>query len=332
MPDEKASPLVGVSRPRRRHALGGSAGGGDSLRRNVIDRLRDFIDDAQRLAVLTGAGCSTESGIPDYRSPGGAWTRHKPIYYSSFVASAAVRRFYWARSFRGWPRFAAARPNAAHHALAELESRGKVHQLITQNVDDLHQEAGSRAVVQLHGRNRVVVCLDCGAEFPRAGIQERLGELNADWLASAPWHALRGDEADFAPDGDSALDPAAIEGFCVPECERCAGVLKPAVVFFGESVPRGKVDYAMQRVDEADALLVAGSSLTVWSGFRFVKRAADRGLPIAIVNIGPTRGDELATLKIEERLGQVLPAAIRSLRSPATSPAETAAASSPRRS
>lgn len=270
--------------------------------------LSSFLAKSRRLVVLTGAGCSTESGIPDYRSPGGAWTRHKPIYFSSFVRSAEVRRFYWARSYRGWPRFDHARPNDAHRALAELESRGAVHQLITQNVDDLHQEAGSRAVVQLHGRNRVVVCLDCGGEIPRGDMQERLAELNAEWLQSPP--ALDGAEADFAPDGDAALAQDLVGGFRVPECHRCGGVLKPAVVFFGESVPPEKVTYAMRRVDEADALLVVGSSLTVWSGFRFAKRAAERGLPIAIVNIGPTRADELATLKIEARCGAVLREAI----------------------
>jgi len=273
----------------------------------MIERLRQLIAQSRRLVVLTGAGCSTESGIPDYRSPGGAWTRHKPILYGSFVRSAEVRRFYWARSFRGWPRFASARPNHAHCALAELESRGGVHQLITQNVDDLHQEAGSRAVVQLHGRNRVVVCLDCRAEFSRAGIQERLADINSDWLASAPGHVLRADEAEFAPDGDAALPASVVDGFNVPECESCGGVLKPAVVFFGESVPKEKVTYSMERLDEADALLVAGSSLTVWSGFRFVKRASERNIPIAIVNIGPTRGDELAAIKVEGRVGTVLP-------------------------
>lgn len=273
----------------------------------MIERLREFIQRSRRLVVLTGAGCSTGSGIPDYRSPGGAWTRHKPILYGSFVRSADVRRFYWARSFRGWPRFASARPNDAHRALAELESRGAVHQLITQNVDDLHQEAGSRAVVQLHGRNRVVVCLSCGGDFSRERIQERLASLNAEWLARAPWHVLRADEAEFAPDGDAALPASAVEGFRVPECDRCGGVLKPAVVFFGESVPKEKVTYAMERVDQADALLVAGSSLTVWSGFRFVKRAAERGIPIAIVNIGPTRGDELAGIKVEANVCAVLP-------------------------
>jgi len=279
--------------------------------------LRDFIDSARRLVVLTGAGCSTESGIPDYRSPGGAWTRHKPIQYSAFVRSAEVRRFYWARSFRGWPRFESARPNAAHRALAALESRGGVHQLITQNVDDLHQEAGSRAVVQLHGRNRVVVCLDCRGEFSRAEFQDDLARLNESWLADAPWHRLHADEADFAPDGDADVAREVVDGFRVPPCLRCGGVLKPAVVFFGESVPREKVDYSMSRVDEADALLVVGSSLTVWSGFRFAKRAAERRIPIAIVNIGPTRADDLATLKVEAKCGEVLPLAIESAKSPA---------------
>jgi NAD-dependent SIR2 family protein deacetylase len=270
-----------------------------------VTELQEFIDRSKRLVVLTGAGCSTDSGIPDYRSPGGAWTRHKPIFYSSFVRSADVRRFYWARSYRGWPRFAAAKPNRAHEAIADLESRGKVHQLITQNVDDLHQEAGSRAVVQLHGRNRVVVCLDCGAEFPRQEMQDRLARTNAEWIQRASWNHLHPDDADFAPDGDAAVAQN-VSDFQVPECESCGGVLKPAVVFFGESVPAPKVTYAMRRVDEADALLVVGSSLTVWSGFRFAKRASERNIPIAIVNIGPTRADDLATLKVEANCGEIL--------------------------
>ena len=276
----------------------------------MSEPIAEFIARARRLVVLTGAGCSTESGIPDYRSPGGAWTRHKPIYYAAFVRSAEVRRFYWARSYRGWPRFDAARPNAAHRALAELESQGRVHQLITQNVDDLHQEAGSRAVVQLHGRNRLVICLACGGELAREEMQARLTERNAEWLAAAPWHRLEADDADFAPDGDADVAPDVVGNFVVPDCHRCGGVLKPNVVFFGESVPRDKVDYAFRRVDEAGALLVAGSSLTVWSGYRFVKRAAERGLPIAIVNIGPTRADDLATLKVEAKCGEVLAAAV----------------------
>jgi NAD-dependent deacetylase sirtuin 4 len=273
---------------------------------SIVTELSQFIRTTRHLVVLTGAGCSTASGIPDYRSPGGAWTRHKPIYYNAFVRSAEVRRFYWARSYRGWPRFAGARPNSAHQALARLEDHGHVEQLITQNVDDLHHEAGSRAVVQLHGRNRLVVCLDCRHEFSRAGIQERLGALNADWLKQTQWNGLNPDEADFAPDGDAEVGADAVSGFAVPDCERCGGVLKPHVVFFGETVPREKVAFAMSRLEEADALLVVGSSLTVWSGFRFVKRAAERGLPIAIINIGPTRGDDLATLKIEANCGEVL--------------------------
>ena len=272
--------------------------------------LTAFVEKARRLVVITGAGCSTESGIPDYRSPGGAWTRHKPIYYSSFVRSAEVRRFYWARSYRGWPRFDSARPNRAHLALAQLESRGKVHQLITQNVDDLHHEAGSRAVVQLHGRNRVVVCLGCRAERPRSEMQERLADANRAWLASARFQELQADEADFAPDGDANVAASLVGDFVVPDCVRCGGVLKPAVVFFGETVPPQKVTHAMGRVDEADAMLVVGSSLTVWSGFRFVKRAAERGVPVAIVNIGPTRADDLAALKIEAKCGDVLSALV----------------------
>jgi NAD-dependent SIR2 family protein deacetylase len=274
-----------------------------------------FLEASRRLVVLTGAGCSTESGIPDYRSPGGAWTRHKPIYFQSFVRSAEVRRFYWARSYRGWPRFDSARPNRAHIALAQLEREGRVHQVITQNVDDLHHEAGSRAVVQLHGRNRVVTCLDCGAERPRAEMQERLAAANAAWLEAAKWKHLDADEADFAPDGDANVAQSLVGDFVVPDCRRCGGVLKPAVVFFGETVPADKVAHAMRRLDEADALLVVGSSLTVWSGFRFVKRAAERQLPIAIVNIGPTRGDDLATLKIEAPCGDVLSAAVFAARS-----------------
>jgi NAD-dependent SIR2 family protein deacetylase len=268
--------------------------------------LSSFLARAKRLVVLTGAGCSTESGIPDYRSPGGAWTRHKPIYFNSFIRSAEVRRFYWARSYRGWPRFAAARPNRAHHAIAQMETSGKVHQVITQNVDDLHQEAGSRAVVQLHGRNRVVVCLDCQAETPREEMQERLADANENWLREARLERLDPDEADFAPDGDSEIAQSVVGSFRVPECRRCGGVLKPAVVFFGESVPAEKVAHATRRIDECDALLVVGSSLTVWSGYRFVRRAAERNVPIAIVNIGPTRADELASIKIEAKCGDVL--------------------------
>jgi NAD-dependent SIR2 family protein deacetylase len=177
--------------------------------------------------------------------------------------------------------------------------------------------------VQLHGRNRIVVCLDCGGEFPREAMQERLAALNAEWLAAARWESLHADEADFAPDGDAAVAQDVIGDFHVPECHRCGGVLKPAVVFFGESVPRDKVAYAMGRVDEADALLVVGSSLTVWSGYRFARRAAERGIPLAIVNIGPTRADELSCLKIERSCGDVLRAVVESVLGSTPSKART---------
>jgi NAD-dependent SIR2 family protein deacetylase len=271
-----------------------------------MSSLLDFISVARRLVVLTGAGCSTESGIPDYRSPGGVWTRHKPIYYNSFVSSESVRRFYWARSYRGWPRFAAARPNRGNEALAALESAGIISHLITQNVDTLHKKAGSRCVTQLHGRNEIVVCLDCRRESPRAEMQQRLAALNEGWLARAPWQHLSADQAEFAPDGDAEIAASAVGDFLFPSCEECSGVLKPAVVFFGESVPLAVVAEAMSEVDRGDALLVVGSSLTVWSGFRFARRAGEKEIPIAILNVGPTRADDLAALKVEARCGDAL--------------------------
>jgi len=237
-----------------------------------VNSLAEFIDRSERLVALTGAGCSTESGIPDYRSPGGAWTQHKPVYYQDFIRSEDVRRSYWARSYQAWPRFAAARPNAAHHAFAELERSGRLDFLITQNVDALHRQAGNTRVLELHGCNQTVVCLQCRTAFARADIQRR------------------GEE--------------------IPACEGCGGVLKPNVVFFGENVPREKVSLAMEHLDAADALLVAGSSLIAWSGFRFVKRAAERNIPIAIVNIGPTRADALAAFKIEKKCSEALLEAI----------------------
>jgi NAD-dependent SIR2 family protein deacetylase len=263
-----------------------------------LERLAAFVAAHPRLLVLTGAGCSTESGIPDYRSPGGLWKDHKPVYYADFVRSAAARQRYWARSLTGWRSFARAAPNPAHRALAALEAAGGVHYLITQNVDGLHQEAGSRRVLELHGNNDGVVCLGCRRLIPRTEMQERLQELNPTWTAGATV---------IAPDGDAELATTLFTGFRVPACEVCHGILKPAVVFFGESVPAATVEFAMDRVAEADAMLVVGSSLTVWSGYRFVRAAAGHGQPVAILNIGPTRADDLAGLKIEARVGEVLP-------------------------
>ncbi|MCK6507841.1 NAD-dependent protein deacetylase [Myxococcota bacterium] len=276
-----------------------------STDRTELDALLDLLA-GRRLAVLAGAGCSTESGIPDYRGPGAKPRR--PIQHQEFVRDPRARQRYWARSLRGWPRLAAARPNAGHQALAALEAAGRVTTLITQNVDGLHQAAGSRAVIELHGALGRVCCLGCGAHSSRQALQARL--LAANPGLSGEGGAL--DEAEAAPDGDAELE-AATEGFVVPGCATCGGVLMPDVVFFGGSVPAARVAQARQAVEQAQALLVVGSSLSVFSGFRFVRYAAAAGVPVAIVNRGPTRGDPLATVKVDGALGQVLPALVVAL-------------------
>jgi NAD-dependent SIR2 family protein deacetylase len=251
----------------------------------------------RRLVALTGAGCSTESGIPDYRGPGTRARARNPVQYRAFVEDARARQRYWARSMLGWPRFSEARPNEGHRAFAALEARGALRGVLTQNVDRLHHAAGSARVVELHGALAEVVCLACGALEARHALQERLALLNPRWDA----------DVELAPDGDAEL--AQVDGFRVADCLACGGgVLKPRVVFFGENVPRATVDEAFALLEEGDALLVAGSSLTVYSGFRFVRRAAERGVPVVILNLGPTRGDPLATLRIDAPVGAALPA------------------------
>ena len=252
----------------------------------------------RRVAVLSGAGISTESGIPDYRGPETRRRARQPIQYQAFVSDPAARARYWARSTIGWARLAQAQPNAGHRALARLEAAGFVSGVITQNVDRLHQAAGSRRVVELHGALAEVGCLDCNAREARTALQHRLLDLNPDWSNRS---------ATLAPDGDADLTHAEEQTFRVPDCQRCGGVLKPAVVFFGENVPRQRVAAAWQVFAEADVLLVVGSSLAVYSGYRFVLKAAQEALPIAIVNLGPTRGDALAYVRLAERLGVVLP-------------------------
>jgi NAD-dependent SIR2 family protein deacetylase len=241
-----------------------------------------------RTVVLTGAGLSTDSGIPDYRGPGAPV--RAPMTYQEFVATEDNQRRYWARAHLGWSRMGGAEPNAGHRALARLEALGEVSFLITQNVDGLHEGAGQQAMVALHGRISEVVCLDCGADLHRTAMQRRLAAENPGWLET---HA----DAAVRPDGDVELDETA--GFVVPGCSGCGGRLKPHVVFFGENVPRHRVEQCYAALDDADNLLVAGSSLTVMSGLRFVRYAAKAGLPVVIVNRGATRGDELATLKVE---------------------------------
>jgi len=242
----------------------------------------------RRLTVLTGAGVSTDSGIPDYRGPG-APTR-APMTFQEFVSGEPARQRYWARSYLGWSRMRHAEPNPAHHALARLEAGGTVRLLVTQNVDGLHERAGSRALCALHGRIADVVCLACGRRTRRAVLQERMDQLNPGFAAH---HAA----VVHRPDGDVELDVT--DGFRVPGCGSCEGMLKPDVVFFGENVPKPRVQRCYDAVEESDALLVAGSSLTVLSGFRFVRHAHALGVPVVIVNRGTTRGDPLATHKVE---------------------------------
>jgi NAD-dependent SIR2 family protein deacetylase len=265
--------------------------GGILTRMTEYSDLEDFVDRHRRLFVLTGAGCSTSSGIPDYRDADGQWKRLRPVTVQAFMGDEATRRRYWARSLIGWRRFSRARPNGAHRALARLEARGGIELLLTQNVDRLHQAAGSARVIDLHGRLDWVRCLGCGQGTSRDEVQEELGRLNAGWLDLT---------AADAPDGDADLDGADFSSFEVPPCRLCGGVIKPDVVFFGENVPRDRVDAATRHLDEADAMLIVGSSLMVYSGFRFVERAAGAGKPIAAVNLGRTRADGLIALKVEE--------------------------------
>jgi len=259
--------------------------------------LLELVRSSRRLLALTGAGCSTESGIPDYRDESGDWKRSQPIQFREFRGDGRARQRYWARSLVGWPVVAAARPNAAHRALARLEMQGRINHVITQNVDGLHQRAGSRGVTDLHGRLDEVVCLDCGARLSRTELQAELEALN-------PHMTTR--NAARAPDGDADLLDVNYARFQVPDCGHCGGILKPAVVFFGESVPRTRIDDAVARLQESDALIVAGSSLMVWSGYRFARLARERGLPIAIVNLGRTRADELASVRVRASCGEVL--------------------------
>lgn len=251
----------------------------------------------RRLLVLTGAGCSTQAGIPDYRDAEGAWKRSEPMRFQRFVADELARKRYWARSMLGWRTMSQARPTAAHRALAQLERAGRVPLLVTQNVDGLHNLAGSANVVDLHGRIDTVCCLGCGARSLRLALQDELVRRNPAWLAL---------DARSAPDGDAELDGQDFAPFEVPPCAACGGMLKPDVVFFGESVPRERVATVRAALAEADALLVAGSSLMVYSGYRFVEDAVAAGKPVVAVNMGRTRADVLLSLKVEHEVGAAL--------------------------
>jgi NAD-dependent SIR2 family protein deacetylase len=255
------------------------------------ERLQAFVERHARLFVLTGAGCSTESGIPDYRDTSGQWKRPPPVMFQDFMRLPLVRARYWARSMVGWPHFRAARPNVAHQALASLERRGRIELLSTQNVDRLHQLAGSRDVVDLHGRLDVVRCMSCRNELPREDVQRELQRRNPQWAELS---------ARTAPDGDADLEGRDFSSFTVPTCPVCGGLLKPDVVFFGEVVPPDRVTRSMQAMLRADAMLVLGTSLMIYSGYRFAQAAAEAGKPIAAVNLGTTRADELFEFKIAQ--------------------------------
>ncbi|HST64109.1 MAG TPA: NAD-dependent protein deacetylase [Mycobacteriales bacterium] len=266
----------------------------------ALDALTELVADGGVL-VLSGAGISTESGIPDYRGPSSAARTASPMTFQTFTGDPVARHRYWARSHLGWRLIGTARPNDGHRAVAALQRSGLLTGVITQNVDGLHQAAGAAGVTDLHGRLDRVRCLDCGRLSERTELEARLTEVNADWRAVA---------TGINPDGDVDLPDSALDGFRLVGCTACDGVLKPDVVFFGETVPRERVEHCYDLLEGSQALLVLGSSLTVMSGHRFVIRAARDARPVAIVNQGATRGDRYAAVTVDAPLGQVLPALV----------------------
>ncbi|WP_404990231.1 NAD-dependent protein deacetylase [Caballeronia sp. LZ065] len=269
-----------------------------------VQQLHEFVERHPRLFVLSGAGISTESGIPCYRDREGQRTGRSPILLKDFLDSDHARRRYWARSLIGWPMVEQARPNAAHHAVRALAARSRVHRLVTQNVDGLHTRAGNPDVIELHGNIGRVRCMACGEPHTRAAVQRLLETLNP---------AFVGHTAPAVPDGDAHIEDLDFAAFEVPGCTRCGGMLKPDVVFFGESVPRPLVEDAARSLEGADAMLVVGSSLMVYSGYRFCEWAAKSGKPIAAINLGKTRADALLALKVEAPCSEALQALIERL-------------------
>jgi len=272
----------------------------NEARNEDIEKLSDFLSKSKKLFILTGAGISTESGIPDYRSEGvGLYSTStkRPIQHKTFMDSSIARQSYWARNFIGWPRWSSFEPNISHRTLAKWEDSGKVSHLVTQNVDQLHYKAGSRSVTELHGTNSLVTCMNCSYYMPRIAYQRILEESNPFMVPRC---------AEIRPDGDVELSKEEVSTFRVPPCPKCDGILKPFVVFFGDNVPKARVQLVQRKLSGSDSVLVVGSSLYVYSSFRFINQAVENNIPISILNIGPTRGDKFAELKIEAKSGDVL--------------------------
>ncbi len=267
--------------------------------------LIEFIHTHPRLLVLTGAGISTDSGIPDYRDQNGEWKRKQPVQHPDFMRCEHTRQRYWGRSLVGWPVMRDAHPNQAHQALAQLEQLGHIDLLVTQNVDGLHQRAGSQKVIDLHGRSDRVICMSCTFGCSRDEVHQRSAELNPAFTRFT---------AATAPDGDADLE-VDFSGFRIPDCPQCGGILKPDVVFFGDNVPKQRVLDALDSLQNADGLLVIGSSLMVYSGFRFCRRANEWHKPIAALTLGKTRADELLSLKLDAPIAPVLTATVTRLSS-----------------
>ena len=261
------------------------------------EQLTRFLEANPRVVVLSGAGISASSGIPTYRDGAGVWQHNKPITHQEFLQDAVRRQRYWARSMAGWPAIRDARPGAGHRALSELERAGNISLLITQNVDRLHQRAGSQQVIDLHGRLDRVSCLDCGTFYDRESIQHLLLRDN-----NSPLYRV----TSARPDGDADLPDDYVDSFTPPSCKNCCGLLMPDVVFFGGTVPKPRVASCIDAIEQSDALLAIGSSLQVYSGFRFCRQIIAAGKPLAIINPGSTRADDLATLKIRQDCGPLL--------------------------
>ncbi len=264
---------------------------------NKITILADLLHRNPGFAVLTGAGCSTESGLPAYRDQDGEWKHSKPMQHQDFMTFESKRKFYWARSMLAWPNFKKAKPSQAHIALNELASQGVVSQIITQNVDRLHQTAGSQDTLDIHGRLDQVICMNCSKTTSRESLQLKLESLNPDFHTS---------KKSLRPDGDIDIETDLLDSFKLPACEQCNGILKPNVVFFGDVLDPKIVEQASKAVNKSSGLLVVGSSLMVYSGLRYVKQATEQSKPVVIINRGLTRADNLCLLKINQEAGSVL--------------------------